>query len=366
MTHARAVFFLLLAAAPAVAARRPMNWRMRKSSAAPAAAPAAVPAAAEPAAPRGEPVRLMPGRWSPQARAALEALIAGKGSAGRAYDARRPPVAVLPWSDAAVDGDPAELSFLRLVSEARFRVDDDWWGIVPVAHGRRGARVAYEQFSSLSSATWSAQPSYHAWRKTMLQSYLGLCSGVGRKECRAYLARLWAGWREDEARDFARQVLEDEKRRVSPVEMIPGEPDDRSPLRARRGLRVVPEMRDLAVKLRAAGFDVWVVDDVPQPVLAASAVDYGIDPSRVFGIHASTGSARMGAEVLKPVPTRGGKTEALQGLVGRPADLVVGRDAADADLLSYGEGLRIVFDRDPELVRRARENGWLIQPSFAR
>ncbi len=31
-------------------------------------------------------------------------------------------------------------------------------------------------------------------------------------------------------------------------------------------------------KLLAAGFDVWVVDDLPQPVLTVSAADYGVDP----------------------------------------------------------------------------------------
>jgi phosphoserine phosphatase len=361
-----AAFFLALPSAAKPASKRPLNWRYHKKMLVSTETVTGVGVSTAPAAPEREPVRLMAGRWNPGARAAIEVLIQERGRGAAAYDAKVPPIAVLPWSDAAVAGDPAELVFLSLVTEAKFRVDDAWWELVPIAYGRQPVRAAYEEMTTLSSATWTSQPSYHAWRKGMLSSYLNQCRGLGRKECRSYLARLWAGWRDDDAQDYAKQVLKDEMRRVTPVEMIPGEPDDRKPLRARRGLRVIPEMRDLVAKLRGAGFDVWVIDDVPQPVLAASAGDYGVDPSRIYGVQNSTQGARMGGEIMSPVPTRGGKTAVMQTLLGRPADLAVGRDAADIDVLSYGDGLRVVFDSDAELVKKARERGWLIQHAFAR
>jgi phosphoserine phosphatase len=356
-----ALSFLL--AGSASAKPRQLNYRMRKKPAVSTETVTGVELSTAPAAP--EPVRLMGGRWTPEVRSALENFIAAKGRGAPGYDQKVPPVAVLPWSDAAVAGDPAELVFLRLVTESKFKVDDSWWELVPIGYGRQPTRAAYEQFVSLSTEVWKAQPSYHGWRKGMLSSYLSLCRGVGRKECRSYLARLWAGWRLDEAQDYSKQVLDDEKRRVTAVEMVPGEPGDRKPLRARRGLRMIPEMRDLVAKLRGAGIDVWIVDDVPQPVLSASTADYGIDPSRAYGVQNSTEGARMGADVLRPVPTRGGKAEIVQSMVGRPADLVLGRDSADFDLLAYGDGLRIVLDRDPELVKKAGERGWLVQRDFS-
>jgi phosphoserine phosphatase len=340
---------------------RSLNYRMRNK---PAVSTTTVSGVEAPDARAGG--VLMGGRWTPEVKAALEKLIADKGRGSAGYDPKIPPVAVLPWSDAAVAGDPAELVFLRLVTEAQFKVDDSWWELVPIGSGRQPTRAAYEQFIDLSTAVWRAQPSYDGWRKGMLSSYLSLCRGVGRKECRSYLARLWAGWRLDEAQDYAKRALDDEKRRVSTVETVRGEPGDRQPLRARRGLRVIPEMRDLIAKLRAAGFDVWIVDDLPQPVLAASTLDYGVDPSRAYGVQNSTEGARMGADVLRPVPTRGGKTEIVQSMLGRPADLVIGRDAADLDLLAYGDGLRVVLDTDPELVEKAGERGWLVQRAFSR
>ena len=370
MTAALLLFF---AAAPAGAAPkkpyRSLNWHLQphhKVEKSTETETAAENETQESTAPVKQPVRLMGGRWSPEAREAIEKLIAERGKDATGYDPKVPPVAVIPWSDSAVEGDPAELVFLKLVTEVKFKFDDDWWELIPVGYGRQPTRAAYEQFISLSSDVWKSQPSYDGWRKGMLSSYLALCRGVGRKECRSYLSRLWAGWRLDEAQDYSKRVLDDEKKRVSAVETVRGEPDDRKPLRARRGLRVVPEFRDLVAKLRAAGFDVWVIDDVPQPVLAASTLDYGVDPSRAYGVQNSTDGARMGADVLRPVPTRGGKAEALQAQIGRPADLVIGRDGADFELLDYGAGLRIALDVDPELVKKAGERGWLVQKAFAR
>ena len=347
---------LVLFSALSAAARRPKNFRLMPKKTVEAPEPAESTAAV-----RG----VMGGRWTAETRAALDKFIATRGRAAPGYDASKPPVAVLPWSDSLVSGDPAELVFLRLTTRVDFRFDDEWWEIVPVAHGRQPARAAYNHFITFSSAVWHSQPDYHHYRKTILESYMGLCREVGRRECRQYLMRLWAGWSENDAVDYARQALSEEKTRPGSVELVRAEDGDKAPLKIRRGLRLIPEMRDLAIKLRAAGVDVWVVDDVPQPVLAAAASDYGIDPSRIAGIRAAPDGARYSASVLKPVPTRGGKAEIVKASVGRAPDLVLGRDAADIDLLSYGDGLRVILSGDKELEAKAKEKGWLIQPSLA-
>ena len=315
---------------------------------------------------RGEAVRVMGGRWTPEVRDALDRFLSERGKTSPGYDPLKPPVAVLPWSDALVVGDPAELVFLRLTTKADFRFDDEWWKIVPVAYGRQPARAAYENFIHLSSSVWQSQPDYHHYRKAILSSYVSQCRSLGRRECRQYLMRLWAGWKEEDAVDYARVVINEEKGRPAGLETVRSEEGDAAPMRVRRGLRFIPEMRDLAAKLRASGIDVWIIDDLPQPVLSAAAADYGIDRSRIVGIRAAPDGSRLSASVLKPVPTRGGKTEAAQSSFGRPADFVLGRDAADLELLSFGDGLRVVLSGDPDLTAKAREKGWLVQPSPAR
>lgn len=350
------ILALLALAAPAEA-RKPKNFRrMPKRAVVEEVAVSTVPVAP----------RLMGGRWSPGVRAAVDKFLAENWKGAPGYDPARPPVAVLPWSDALVVGDPAELVFLRMTTDVDFRFDDAWWEIIPIGRGRQPSRAAYNQFIPLSSSTWISQPNYHIYRKAVLGSYIGLCREVGRRECRQYLMRLWAGWREDGAVDYARRALAEEKSRPGGLELIRSEELDASPLRVRRGLRLIPEMRDLALKLREAGVDVWVVDDVPQPVLIASAADYGIDPSRVAGIQAAPDGARYSAAVLKPVPTRGGKAEIIKANLGRAPDFALGRDAADLELMTYGGGVRVILSGDKALEAKAREKGWLIQPSLAR
>lgn len=347
-------------AAPAPAKKRPKNFRLHWKHARPAEE------VEESTAPAKGPLTLMAGRWKPEVRAALDRFIAERGSSAAGYDASKPPVAVLPWSDALVVGDPAELVFLKLATDVDFKFEDDWWEIIPVGRGRQPARSAYNSFIALASSTWRMQPDYHRFRKTMLSSYVGLCREVGRKECRQYLMRVWAGWKEEDAVDYAKAALAAEKDRNAGVESVPAEAGDPEPLKIRRGMRLIPEMRDLVSKLRASGIDVWVVDDVPQPVLLAAAADYGVDKSRVRGVAASPDGTRYSAAVLKPVPTRGGKAEIVKAAVGRPPDLALGRDIADLDVLEYGSGLRIALSGDPALEAKARENGWLLQTPLAR
>ncbi|MDD5303059.1 MAG: hypothetical protein PHS14_08105, partial [Elusimicrobia bacterium] len=108
----------LLAAAPAEA-KRPKNFRLMWKKAAAVEEPEVSTAAAVP--------RLMSGRWTPEVRAALDKFLAERGKGSPGYDAAKPPVAVLPWSDALVIGDPAELVFLRLTTRVDFHFSDEWW-----------------------------------------------------------------------------------------------------------------------------------------------------------------------------------------------------------------------------------------------
>ena len=161
---ANAVLFalLVLAAAPAEA-KRPKNFRLMWKKAAVTEEVEESTAAA-----RG-PQRMMSGRWTPEVRAALDKFLAERGKSAPGYDAAMPPVAVLPWSDALVAGDPAELDFLRLTTRVDYKFDDAWWEIIPVASGRQPARAAYNHFISLSSSVWQSQPDYHRYRKTIME-----------------------------------------------------------------------------------------------------------------------------------------------------------------------------------------------------
>lgn len=310
--------------------------------------------------------RLKPGRWDPKIKLALEIFAADHGKDSQGYDPQKPPVAVLSWDEAAVDGDIGESLFMRLVERAQFKFDDDWWKIVPLAYGRQRTRAAQEQFIALSSAAWSDQPSYRQFRKFMLFSYQQSCRKVDRKDCRLYLARLLKGFSRKELADYAKNVLAAEKARPVELAVVGDSPEDPTPLRVRRGLRDVPEMKDLCRLLLGAGVDVWIIDLEPQDALLAAVGGWGVDPSRVVGIRQKAFRERLSENIEEPVPYRNGKVDAVLAHAGRPPALVVAASDDDAELMDYGAGLRLVLDNgDAALRARAKKNGWLVQPTFS-
>jgi phosphoserine phosphatase len=350
--------FFFCAALPA-AAKRPLNPRYKKKRAA-ASAESAGPASALA-------TRLLPARWDPQVRSAIELVAETQGSKSPQYDPDNPPVAVLPFDDSFIDGDIAELAFWRLVRRVEFKFDDDFWRVVPVAYGRQKLRAAYEAFSAVPAKIWDSQPEYHQYCKGFLESYRGVCDKVGRKECREYLARLWRGYSRDEAMAYMAAVWDDELQRAPSVEDVPGEPGDAAPARARRGLLVAPEMRDLVRFLRETGFEVWLESPDQSTLLRAAASKVGADPKKTAGIVLTSFKDRLGSSTVDPIPMRTGKVEALTTGTGRVPAIVVGSGPDDVDLMAYGNGLRVLLDAgEPHLRALAEKAHWKIQPAFVR
>lgn len=325
------------------AARRPRNPRKFKKAPDAAVVSRSTAAAVVAAIPPRKIPRLTAGRWDPAVKDAVENFIAERSSAAAGYDPQQPPVAVLSWNAAAVDGDAGVVVFRRLVERADFKFDDEFWGLIPIVYGRQRIRAAYEIFSGLPVSIWENQPEYQQYRKAFLAAYGDMCAKVGRGECRAWLSSLLKGFTREELLRYAQDALREEP------------------------LRHIPEIRDLAGLLLRSGFDVWVIDPDSQEILEVAAKEYGIDASRVVGLRLSPAKGgKLSPIVSGPVPIRSGKVEAAVSAFGRPSQFVVGAAPEDAEMLRYGAGLRLVLDRGEEaLIKSAKENGWLIQRSFA-
>ncbi len=359
MTRARRLvvsLVLLAAAALPAAAKRPLNPHYKKRRRKVAVSSAAV---------SGLSTHLAPARWDPEVLAAVELAAETQGSKSPDYDPDNPPIAVLPFDGAFVDGDIGELAFWKLVRRAEFKFDDQFWQVVPIGFGRQKLRAAHEQFSALPAKIWDSEPTYHQFCKGFVESYRKICDQVGRKECREYLARLWRGYTREEAMAYMANVWDEEVKLPPGVEQVPDDPADPAPERVRRGLRVAPEMLDLARFLRATGFDVWLESPDMSSLVRAGAVKVGVDPTRAVGIKLSSFKDQLGSETLEPIPMRAGKVEALVTATGRTPALVVGAGPDDVDLLSYGNGLRILLDSgEPHLRALAVKSHWRIQPAF--
>lgn len=355
-----ASFLALLLCAASAQAKRPLNpkrFKQKGTAAGKTAAPArAVPARVIP--------RLPPGRWDPAIKSAIEEFVADHSSAAASYDAARPPVALLPWNDALVAGDAGSIVFQKLVERAEFKFDDEFWSLVPLEYGRQRLRSDYEAFTLHPVSVWGEQPEYRQYRKGFLAVYRDMCVKVGRAECRAWLTRLFAGFTEDEVAHYAQGALREETLREQAEEAVYAAAEDTMPVRVRRGMAPVPELRALVALLLGAGFDIWVIDTDSHGVLEAAVRGWGIDSSRVEGVRLGLAKEKLTSEIVSPIPIRAGKVEVAASLIGRPPKLVIGVKAEDEDILRYSDGLRLVLGEDASLRGVAAERGWHVQGAF--
>lgn len=309
--------------------------------------------------------QLAPGRWDPAVKKAIDDLAWNVGKGTGTYDEARPPVAVLPWSDAAIYGDAGEAVFARMVEKVDFKYEDKFWKIVPMNYGRQHLRAAYNGFFEEPQSTWRNQVRYQQYCKDFVTSYQGVCERVGRLECREYLTSLFWGFKEDELKTYLDAAVKEEWTRPLGTQSFPDGPGDRQPALIRRGIAPIPEIADLVAFLKRRGFDIWVVADDSEFILRSAVPQYGIDPAHAAGMWVKVASATLTADVLDPVPFRAGKAAVVAARIGRVPALAVGSDPWDLELLGYGEGARLLLDKGDEHLRGiAEEKGWLVQPAF--
>jgi phosphoglycolate phosphatase-like HAD superfamily hydrolase len=321
---------------------------------------------AAPEQPQAAPIErtLGPGRWSPEARDSLDRMIQERGSGAEGYSAAAPPVAVFVWEGVAAFQSLGNALFQRLVREAGFKFGPEFWKLFPAQCGRNRARAAYEGFRSQPRPAWDKDPYYAIYRKTFLRAFRSICRTWGEDRCVRWREQLWAGFEEDEVRRYARAVLAEELRRPVGVESVPEYAGDPDPAQEITGLRRVPEMEDLFAKLRARGFDVWVLCSANQMAAEEFAKEYGVHTSRVVGFRAKLAAERLSADLLVPAPAGPGNEEAVAMFIGRSPALIVGGEG-DAGLLSYGRGVRIMV-MDPDKAKAApRSRTWLVQPRMS-
>ena len=304
--------------------------------------------------------------WSPQVARAIRKLIAEKGNASLSYNPKKPPIATLPWEGVIANNDADALVFWRLVRRADFKFSNSFWDIVPIAYGRQKIRAAYEQFSPLPKTIWDTQPTYHQYLKYFVESYQDQCRETGFKSCRIYLSRLWFGFSPQEAAAYAHITLNQEKFQAPKKEMISEPPEDRSPAYIERGISVRRPLIELVESLHAAGFDIWILSANAEPTLQAALDWAGISYAHPAGIKLKLDKKGFfNGEIAQPLPFWGGEIETIIFHTGRVPALSLGFWKQDQEILSYGNGLKILIaGKNQSLIKTAKQKGWLIQPPF--
>ena len=122
--------------------------------------------------------------------------------------------------------------------------------------------------------------------------------------------------------------------------------------------REFPEMRELILRLRSCGCEVWAVSSTNTWVVEVGAGRFGIVPDRVIAacVELDDGYA---SDRLVRVPTDELKAVAIRGVIGKPVDAVLGNSVHDVAMLEMAR-LAVCVSPTPELEQIARERGWLV------
>jgi len=129
--------------------------------------------------------------------------------------------------------------------------------------------------------------------------------------------------------------------------------------------RIFPEMRDLVLRLRESGCDVWAVSSTNEWVIRAAVRHFGIDAGKILAASAKVEGGRITDQLIR-VPSGEGKPRAILEIIGKTPDAAFGNSRWDADMLAIAKHAFAV-NPNPDLEKTAREQGWTIyQPTIIR
>jgi phosphoserine phosphatase len=307
------------------------------------------PAAAPVFAPVPDPV----GGWSPEVEAMLAQVLAMRPAPGEP-----PLVATFDFDNTTILGDVSYTFLPYQATHLRYGFDpaDPAGPFGADAAVFRDLRAAGDSpdAATLRRAVWAAfRPYESAWE-------------AGRRdEGVTWLAGLLRGLTAEQARALADEAID--QALAGPVcrqtWSDPDHPDHGFTETA--GLRLRPAMRRLMDRLRAAGIDVWVVSASPQPAVEAAAARYGVPADHVIAVRTVVHDGLLTAEILRPLPYRQGKADAIAKVLGRSPVLALGDAWTDYEMLTSALHAVLIDRGHDDLKAAVRAKGIPVQPPFA-
>lgn len=119
---------------------------------------------------------------------------------------------------------------------------------------------------------------------------------------------------------------------------------------------IFPEMLELALRLKAAGCEVWAVSSTNEWVIRAGVRQFGIAPERVLAASVICKDGTATDELLR-VPTGPGKARAVREVMGRAVDAVFGNSMHDLAMLELTKN-PFVINPNADLQAVARQRHW--------
>lgn len=134
--------------------------------------------------------------------------------------------------------------------------------------------------------------------------------------------------------------------------------------------KIYPPMRALVERLKANGFEVWIVTASPEALYQGFlSREYALPIERVIGVKSIVHHGKMTDRIVQPVPQDEGKMEAIETFIGARPLFAAGNSRGDREMIESSRGLRLIINPDehiPEgetesVADYARRSGWLIE-----
>lgn len=305
------------------------------------------------------------GAWKSEVHAALLNLIDTHGADSPGFNPERPPLVVIDCDDTLLHHSLGEALMRFVITRRRIKTDRGFWQVVPERLGRDAINAAHKAVAGRSDPEVADTAAYRRYRAGMLNVYESLRENEGAEAAAVFAARMLKGLHERTVADLVEEVLDHElDRPLSHEDVPPGPPF--SGLVVPTGIRVHHELLELINALETKGFQTWIVGSSAVQVMRALARRINFPEERVLGIELTTQGGTYTDKVTEPVPVGEGKVELFLDTVGRSPVLAIGDSMEDFEMFENCEGLCIVLDRgDEELLGRAKEHGWLVQPALS-
>ncbi len=214
-------------------------------------------------------------------------------------------------------------------------VGDDLF-LALLEHGdiRPEAHTALERLGTAHGMTPGLAP-----RELAHQLFTAFEAGrIPEKEIYEMVAWLFAGWRVDAVRAFARDVVA--RRQVAQ--------------------RLHPETRRVVEWARKRGIACYVVSASPLAVVQAAVVEVGIDPDNVLACTPREEAGTVLAAIHQPIPYAAGKVTCLRSRTAQPLYAAFGDNVFDFELLAASR-VPVAIRPKPRLRARAAELPSLVQ-----
>ncbi|WP_434346783.1 HAD family hydrolase [Myxococcus virescens] len=161
---------------------------------------------------------------------------------------------------------------------------------------------------------------------------------IPEKDIYEMVAWLFAGWRVDAVRAFAKDVV------------------------ARHAVkqRIHPESRRVVEWARGQGIPCYVVSASPLAVVEAAVHEVGLDPLKVLACTPRTEDGTVLAGIVEPIPYAAGKVHCLRSRTSQPLYAAFGDNVFDLELLAASR-VPVAIRPKPRLRARAAELPSLVQ-----